>query len=515
MKKKLLLTTFLIITILIILSFRVFEFLNPFLPYINYLLGKNSPTTYLFLLGNDTEARANGGFAGSYAKAVIARSETTKQSPRRGLLQNSVLHNDDISISFHDIYVPNGQLDGYVKPPDPIQQAFGHGTWELANADWDPNFPTTATTIRWFLEKGKEVNPNILGLINLSTIKKIFNLIGTVTVSEYNATITPDNLYLFLQGKAELNFFPGSTQKADALHAVGTATFKKIKSLSLSKKYQITKIIYTDLKNQNIVLNSTNSNFQNFLISQKFAGEYQPSSFDHFGLVEVNLGANKANAYVTRHTTHIISVIPDSLATKQNPSPSLRGGTPTWQSIQVKHQVNIQFQNSSPEANPNPPLQYGGHYIAFLRLYLPQNATDINISHTEVATTSAGFSPDVLINQTPVIASQPLAPDLDPGDSAATYANTSNQKFKIVNFWHLTLAGNTSEINLSYSLPNRHCEADFGSAAAIHPLPNTICDYSLTLLKQNGFPSSPQTLNFFGQTLSTSLESSFTYPTPK
>jgi len=504
-KKKILLTIFLFLVLLTILSFRVLAFFKPFLPHLNFLLGSNKPTTYLILLGNDTEARANGGFAGSYAKITTNNPKLTSlrdsypnQKPCLPAGRNPspldrhaplVMTVPALSVSFHDIYVPNGQLEGYVKPPDAIQQAFGHGTWELANADYEPHFPTAASSIRWFLEKGKETNPDILGIINLSTIKKVFNIVGEIKLDD-DTTITPDNLYLYLQGKAELNFFPGSTQKADALHEVGNATLNKLKSLPLTKKIKIAKEIYKDLQNQNIVLNSTNLNFQKFLESKKWAGEYiPPIEGDFFGLVELNLGANKANQYVTRQTTHVIA---------SSPSSSLREGTPTWQSIQINHQITVDFQNTSPEANPNPPLYYGGNYISFLRFYLPVNATDIEINHTEIATSSAGFSADVLNNQLPVIAS----------DSAAIHTN-ENKKFTTISFWHLTLAGQHSDIKLSYSLSSeRPCH----SRESGNPSDINLCPYSLTLLKQNGFQSSPQSLNIFGKTSQTSLDTPFTYP---
>ena len=517
MKKKLLLTIFLFLLILIILSFRIFEFFKPFLPHLNYLLGSNQPTTYLFLLGNDTEVRANGGFAGSYAKITLNSSAVIPgpdpESRRETWMPDQVRHDNYFStiyhlrstlsktksnISFHDIYVPNGQLQGFVKPPDAIQQAFGHGTWELANADYDPNFPTAANSIRWFLEKGNEVNPDILGIINLSTIKKVLNVIGEFKLND-TATITPDNLYLYLQGKAELNFFPGSTQKADALHNVGTAAIKKIKSLSLPKKIIIAQIIWEDLQNKNLVLNSTNSEFQNFLKEKKWAGEYQaPTTTDFYGLVELNLGANKANQYVTRQTTHTVT---------SSPSSSLREGTPTWQSTQINHQINIQFQNTSPEANPNPPLQYGGNYIAFIRIYLPPNATDINISHTEIATSSAGYSTEVLNNQSPSCSPASTScgsviPGTDPESSKI------NTHFTTVSFWHLTPAGNHTEINLSYNLSS---EKTCHSRESGNPSNKNLCPYSLTLLKQNGFPTSPQNLNIFGNRFSTPLFSPFIY----
>ncbi len=425
--------------------------------YFPYLLGQNKPTTYLVLLGNDTETRANGGFSGSYTKIALSSPPSTIYDLR------STIPEIKSEFSFHDIYVPNGQLSGHVKSPEAIQQAFGKGTWELANADYEPHFPTSATTIRWFLEKGNETNPDVLGIINLSTIKKVLNIIGEFKLQEGNKVITPDNLYLYLQGKAEVDFFPGSTQKADALHSVGTAALKKIYSLSLNKKIQIAKIIYQDLKNQNIVLNSTDPTFQKFLEDNHFAGAYRANTYDYYGLVEMNLGANKANQYVTRQTTHNI----------------------TTENDQLKHTVSVDFQNTSPEKNPNPPLHYGGHYLGYFRIYLPQAATNIQLTHSEYlpcssnniqycyeSTSSANINQSILENQNPVIAND----------------NT-------ISFWHPTLAGQHSNINLSYNLPLVSPE-----------------NYSLTVLKQNGLPSSPQNIILFGQSYTTNLYSSYIVP---
>jgi len=423
--------------------------------------------------------RANGGFAGSYTKITVETPDFDSLS----FFNFEFFREMKLDVSFHDIYVPNGQLGGHVTPPEPIQQAFGKGTWELANADWQPNFPTTATSIRWFLEKGKEANPDVLGIVNLSTIKKVLNIIGEFKIPENDKVITPDNLYLYLQGKAEVNFFPGSTQKADALHSVGTSALKKINSLKLAKKIQIAKVLYQDLKNNNIVLNSTNPDFQKFLEDQNYAGAYQADTYDYYGLVEMNLGANKANQYVTRQTTHVIA---RSETTKQSPT--------------ISHTIDIDLQNTSPEKNPNPPLHYGGHYIGFFRIYLPPTATNIQLTHSEYlpcnaanqsycysSTSSANVNQAILENQTPKITTC---------DQISEICNSSSQKFTIVSFWHLTLAGQHSDIKLSYNLPN------------IDPK-----EYSLTLLKQNGLPVSPQSLNIFGKTHQTSLRKPLLFQT--
>ncbi len=424
-----------ILLLVFCLSFRAFEFAKPFLPYAPYLLGQTKPTSYLVLLGNDAEMRANGGFAGSYAKIILSTTKNYHLTPE---------------ISFQDIYVPNGQIKGlFVKPPEPVQQAFGHGSWELANADWEPDFPSSAKTLRWFFEKGKEINPDNLVLLNLSTIKKVLNLVGSFPVPEYQATLTPDNLYQFLQGKAELNFFPGSTQKKDTLTAVGQALIKKIKSLSLLQKYRIAQVLFTDFQNQNLLVNSTNPAFQTFLVERGLAGVLQPEALDTFSLVETNLGANKANAYITRSTDHQVS----------------------FQDHSVHHQVEIKFQNSSPEANPNPPLHYGGNYLAYLRFYLPATAENLSFTHTPLD-----------------LSLLPLVPSDNATDSA-------RYGLKEIGFWQTTLAGNQSTVSLGYDLPLSDQKA-----------------YTLAILKQHGLVTSPQTLNLFGHALATDLTQDFRFP---
>jgi len=407
-----------ILSLFVISLIPLVLFVKPFLPFAPYLLGQNQPTSYLVLLGNDTEMRANGGFVGSYAKII--------------------LNYPSFDVSFQDIYVPDGQLGGFVTPPVPIQEAFQHGTWQLSNADWEPDFPTCAITLRWFFEKGGEINPDNLVLLNLTTIKKILNTVGSIEVPEYQATLTPDNLYLFLQGKAEVNFFPGSTQKKDALTAVGSALVKKIQSLPVSKKMHLVQIVYQDLTNQNILINSTNKDFQNLLESQNFAGKLESNTPDTYLLVETNLGANKANAYITRNTTHTISIVNN----------------------QISHHVSINLFNTSPESNPNPPFHYGGDYITYLRFYIPQSAQNIHL-----ASSSGTLSPVI----------------------------TQKYNFTEIGFWLTTPAQNQSQLNLSYTLPVSQVK------------------YSLTILKQHGLISSPQTIQFNQKTYSTSLSNDFLF----
>src|SRR3989338_10689157 len=59
-----------------------------FFPHLDYLLGTEKPTTYLVLLQNNHEMRANGGFFGSYAVVTISNplisTPSLRSEERRG-----------------------------------------------------------------------------------------------------------------------------------------------------------------------------------------------------------------------------------------------------------------------------------------------------------------------------------------------------------------------------------------------------------------------------------------------
>ena len=408
-------------SLIIIAIVSLLSYLKPFLPFKNYLLGIDQPTSYLILLQNDTELRANGGFAGSYAKLNIS---TSKIVPK-------------IDLSFQDIYVPNGQLSGHVTPPPPIQEAFHHGTWELANADYDPDFPTAAQSIRWFFEKGGEKNPDILATLSLTTIKNILRVTGPINISDYSATITSDNVYSFLQSQSETNFFPGSTQKKDALTAVGKSIKNKLFHLSPIQYLRVARILITDLDHGNLLLNSQNLSFQKLLLDHHWAGEIKTGKIDTYLLVETNLGANKANCCIERETKHVIFS---------------EDGT-------YRHRVQLTLTNTSSGHNPTPPFDFSGHYLSYLRFYIPSNAWGVEIAQNE--STPSG----VTLPYLPIV-------------------HAKNHGLTEIGFFHTTASGTTSTIDLSYRLAT-------GSASR---------RYELTLLKQNGLRNSPQTIQHQGQT---------------
>ncbi|EKD80698.1 MAG: hypothetical protein ACD_40C00036G0002 [uncultured bacterium] len=410
--------------------------------YWRYLGGFERPTTYLVLLQNDTEMRANGGFFGSYAVATIDKAK--------------------VELRFQDIYTPDGQLGGYVEPPKPIQAAFLKGGFYLRDSDWDPDFVSSARTIRWFFNKGGEINPDIMLTISLSTIKKILEITGPIQIPDYNLVLDSDNVYQKLQAKVETDFFPGSTQKKDILTGVGQSLMAHLEQLPLERKLVVAHILYRELQNQNILLNTNNVSLQNKFEEKNWAGKLTypvcdngqgSCNLDTFLAIEANMGANKANCCVARRTKHTIE---------------------EQDGIMV-HKVELTYTNASEEENPKLPDFFGGNYIQYIRFYLPKNSINVEVEASPTNPTTLSYFPEPYT----------LGPNnLDIMDI---------DEFRVVGFFHHTRAGTSSFIQLKYELPNNGQK------------------YELHLLKQHGMQNSPQEIKYGERTETTALENDYVF----
>jgi hypothetical protein len=382
------------------------------------------PQTAVILLQNHHEIRATGGFMGSYAKLNL-------NSNKKDVSDDYPLFN----VSLQDIYVPDGQITGHVEPPVPIQQAFGQGWYRLRDSNWEPDFKTSSKTIRWFLEKGDEINPDVLVAVNLSTIEKILQVTGPIKVDGLTDALDTQNISLLLQNQIQKNFFPGSTTKKDILTSAKISFFERLSSLSFTQKLQVFSLISKDLKEGEIFIHAEDKKLQAFLEKRNWAGKLEPTPCkkrenclqDTLAVIESNLGSNKANQFVTRQVTHRIN--------------------PNRDRSSINHQIIINFQNSSPSKDPEPPQHHGGDYLNYLRIYLPQKAFDIKTS-----------------------------------SNIKDFNSQSKFNFKEIGFFHLTKHQSSSSFSVSYHLPIKDEKI-----------------YQLSLLKQPGVDLTSQTIYFINK----------------
>lgn len=270
------------------------------LPIVSSLLAIEGRKTYLILLQNNMELRPTGGFIGSFGLATFEKGRF-------------------LDFGVMDVYAADGQLKGHVEPPAKLREYLGEGGWYLRDANWDPDFPTSAQKITWFLEK--ELGRTVDGVvaINLNFAKELLEATDGVFLSDYQEKITAANLFERAEYHAEIGFFPGSTQKSDFLASLIKTLLERAKTGDEKNFLGLARAVYHSLSGQDILVYLTDKQVFKLIQQLNWSGELthpqclvsqSPCYVDYSMLVEANLGVNKANYFVTRKVEQEIKLIP-------------------------------------------------------------------------------------------------------------------------------------------------------------------------------------------------------------
>lgn len=261
------------------------------------LTGTDQPKTYLVLLQNSAELRPTGGFIGSYA--ILAFNE--------GKLAGLEVKN---------VYEADGQLKGHVEPPPALKKHLDIANWYLRDANWSPDFPTSAKKISWFLEK--ETGQSVDGVIgvDLFLARQLLSVFGEIKLADYQEKITAQNLFEKAEYYSETNFFSGSTQKEEFLGTLTRALFEKIKTADEKNLWRLGQVILENFRAKDIQVALNDSLATKILADLNWDGRIieidnqSPgnSVLDYLMIVEANVGVNKANYFVKRKVKHAINI---------------------------------------------------------------------------------------------------------------------------------------------------------------------------------------------------------------
>ncbi len=239
----------------------------------------------LILLQNQNEPRSTGGFTGS---VIIVDF-----SPKR------------ISWRFSDIYALDRKVP--IKKQTPAPEFF-HGlskTISLRDANFWPDFPTSAQKYRTFFAAIDEKMPTTVVGINLNLIREILKLTGPVHLQKWGIEMNDHNF------DAALSFLVES--KVSGRFAVKQPVLDFAKALFALKRWQnipLEKILAFNfsefIEGKNLLAFSKDSGLQKLFKKWKIAGEVkkdkEADNFLHFDFVSV--GANKTEKFLWTKLWH-------------------------------------------------------------------------------------------------------------------------------------------------------------------------------------------------------------------
>ena len=309
------------------------------------LLGFNGERKYLILFQNNMELRPGGGFIGSYAVLTLDKGKIGQ-------------------FTIHDVYDADGQLKGHVEPPFAIRRYLGKVHWYFRDSNFDVDFPKGAATSAYFLnlETGEKVNG--VFAVDVSFVKNLMEAIGPVYVNDYKETVNAGNLFYLTESHAEKDFFPGSTQKKDFLRSLFNSILFQITSSKKVPFLSLAAALEKSLTEKHLLFAFDDQSVQSIFSLNNWSSAIPVTSLkngevvDFIGINEANIGANKANYFISRSISKAVTI-------------DEKG--------EINSLLTINYKNSSDGKWP------GGDYINYLRIIIPDGAEINEITIDEKA----------------------------------------------------------------------------------------------------------------------------------
>ncbi len=264
------------------------------------LAGYPESGRFLIIMQNNDELRPSGGFIGLF-----------------GLMETK--GGEIISLTTHDSY--HLDMPAYLSPnwtktaPAPLAKYLEVEKWYLRDANWSPDWPTSAKNILEIYNGEKTAigenadNFNGVIAINPDFIAELIDLAGPVVVR--GETYTSENFQELLQYNVEMAYKEKDISSWDRKEVVGdivSALKENLFSLPSNRFPEFVNIISRHVENRNIQLYFTNNRLQDLALSSGLAGEIKsiPSS-DYLSVVDANLGAFKSDSVVDKNFSYEVS----------------------------------------------------------------------------------------------------------------------------------------------------------------------------------------------------------------
>jgi len=280
------------------------EKVSPLSGLLPVLSGYPETSRFLIILQNNDELRPSGGFIGLY-----------------GLLE--IRNGEIIHLKTHDSYHLDMPSVGKWKkePPTPIKRYMGVENWYLRDANWYPDWPSSARNI---LDIYKGENEAIgksaseftaVIAINPDFIADLIGMVGDI--SAQGDSYNPDNFQELLQYNVEVAYKEQDIASWDRKNVVNDLIVelkKRFFTLPTKDWPQVFDIINENILAKNIQVYFPKEDQQELLNGLGVGGEMKQTQGDYLMIVDANLAAFKSDAVMEKKASYSLEKGKDLVA---------------------------------------------------------------------------------------------------------------------------------------------------------------------------------------------------------
>ncbi len=311
------------------------------------LAGYPSESEFLIIMHNNDELRPGGGFIGVF-----------------GLLKSK--DGDIISLETSDSYHLDMPAVGKwtLEPPAPIKKYMKVENWYLRDANWSPDWPTSAKQIQEIFKGETQAigltAPDFAGVIGITPdfVSDLLALVGPIEVR--GETYTPENLQPLLQYSVEVAYMEqdiASWDRKEVINELLAELKLRLFALDTARMPELLDIFSNNMVTKDVQIYFNNSSWQSLVYTLGADGAVKSSVSDYLLVVDANLAAFKSDAVVKKKIAYEVN---------EN-----SGGLHAGLRLDYKHEGGFDWRTT--------------RYRSYTRVFVPRGSTLLSIKALEKA----------------------------------------------------------------------------------------------------------------------------------
>lgn len=235
---------------------------------------------YLLLFQNNREMRATGGFIGSLA-LVEARAGAFRvlEVPGRGPYEI----NDDFTMN--------------IIPPQPLWLI--NNQWQLQDANWWPDWPTSAAKVAWFYEQARGFP--IHGVISMTPtlVEHLLRETGPVDFTEkYGLVLTSENFITETQREVESDFDREVNRPKAIIADLLPILLDRLLTVEPERLVSSLSVLSTGLAEKHLLLYFRDPALQSIVEDMGWAGRMTEAPLDYLSVIHTNISGGKTDGAI-------------------------------------------------------------------------------------------------------------------------------------------------------------------------------------------------------------------------
>lgn len=422
---------------------RAFADFLPLADAAGTVLGADGSRRYLLVFQNQHELRPTGGFIGSFAEVTLTDGRISNLYFPPG--------------GSYDI---QGDVRAWLNPPDPLRLVAGR--WRFHDANWFPDFPTSAKKLSWFYEKSG--GPTVDGVIavNATVLSELLAVVGPVPMPDYGVTLTAENVLDEVQRAVELHPTDPAKPKqilADLLPIL----LGRLQSPSPQMSLALAELVGRGLSARRIQVSVTDAAAAETFARFGWDGALKETAGDYLNVVVTNIGGEKSDAVIRDDIMHEVMIAGDGRVT------------------------DTVTMTRTHRGRAGVPLTGTGNYT-YLRVYVPEGSALVSAAGDFETPKENLFIPrEERYGDDPQVVAPLANAAVDRASGTRVYEELGKTVFAN---WMKLLPGESKTVRFTYELPMRvtvpeQAEGLAAALAAISGAPER-GRYTLLLQKQSG-----------------------------